>query len=374
MPRKDRINQKNRIRENVRSDRKSNLESRELVKSRIKRNKKRKRRKLISKLIFVAIIAGLIYIAYIYKEKTSNQDLENEFISDYYTDDYDRDFKLYSGDIYYQKHIKDEETGIYKKLDAKDYVKNSKTKRNIEYYLFEKVNEVLEEYDISQEYFNLSIKTDDYILGINEKKVMDGISLSNLSTLNALAKGLNENALSLNSTISITRDDIEKGSNIYGESSIGTEYTIESILETATNRNDSASYNMLNRYLSNNGYSVSAYKSNLLGRETTDLSVMDALKIFEDYRFNRNEINRYYNNILQEDDTLFQDSIYSNLPNKNIIINEDNLKFDLSYIDGDYPYYYSIYSDKLTEEQIRYIGDVVNRTISEINLVKTIQR
>lgn len=375
MRKKDRINKENRIRNSSATQNRSRtLESRELAKSRNRRIKSQKRRKLFSKFVFVAIVAGVIYFAYNYKEKMDNQDLENGYIREYYTEDYDRNFKLYSNDIYYQKHIKDEESGLYTKLEPKDYIKNSKTKRNMEYYLFEKINEILDEYDIKQEDFYLSIKSDDYIIGINENKEIDGVSLTNLSTLNAVAKGLNEGAITRNDKISITREDISQGSNIYSENSIGTEQSLDFVLETASKRNDPVSYNMLKRYISSKGYSVSSYKANLLGREASYLSVKESIQIFEDYRRLRNEINAYYNNILDEDDSLFQNSIYSNIPNKNILFNDENMKFDVSYVDGEYPFYYSIYSDKLSEQQIRYIGDIVNRTISEVNLVKTVQQ
>lgn len=369
MPRKNRADKENRIKSQRRNNTRS---STQVSKRRENIIRKRKRNRVITILILILVIFALVFVFY-YSRKNSNSTTVVSAISRYYTNsDYSNKYNQFNSNLYYKKYIYEE--GKYNLLDNTDWEIKNKYSGNFEYYLWDKIQEYLDEKNLSQDDFSLSIKqNDEYLLSLNSN-LEHNVDIVEIPYLLMIRDGIDNNVINLEDSVTLIKSDLDNGSNLYTENSVDYKYNIEKIIRDTLNTNDPASRSMLNRYLSGKNISVGNYLTEKLGKsDSENYTTTDMVKLIELYDTSNSIINSLFNNIFNNSDDLFTNSIYSNVGNINKSVNGDNLIYEMGIVNSDTKFYYAIYSNTLSQEQIQEIGDIVNRTISEINLIRSIQ-
>lgn len=332
--RKDRRNiQENRIRDRE-----------YYMKKRKKRNKKKNRLARILGLIFIVSVLAFLYYFFIYREKNKI----NKFYSSYYNNNFEQAYDRYSKNLFYKKYSKDEETGIYVKLDPEAYTIRNKEKSNFEDYLVDNLMGVLEENQIKQEDFSIVIEDgDETLLAINDKKTLSNYKMDDYIYL-------------------LLIDDL------IGQGTIKLE-DVEEHLDSIYIQNNNDRIASLASYINSLGYNLTSFKSKVLGRSNVEsMTVYEALKFFKMSQNKDTVLNKYYLSLLEENSNLFLNPIYTKQASRNISLSDSNIKYDIGYVNSDQDYYYSLYSDKLSDENIHIIADTIDRNIKELKLNKTL--
>lgn len=336
-----------------------------------KRNLKRRKRKIT--IIFLLILSILLYIIYKFVSK-KNDIHDTSYIDRYYTQtNYSKMFNQFNNNLYYKKY--NNVDGTYNLLNSEQWDIKNKYIDNYEYYLWDKLKYYLDENNISQDDLSLSIKQDEeFVLNLNHLEEFD-IDIYYFAYLLFIRDNIDNGKIILDDSISIIESDLVNGSNIFSKDSIGIKFRIESIIRNTINLKDQASKIILDRYLSSKGLSLDGYLESVIGKiYTGKYTTTDMVKLIEVYEKSNSIINSLFSNILNNSDELFTNSIYSNIGNENISVDNSYEKYEIGVINSDFKYYYAIYTSKLTQKQIQEIGDIVNRTISEINLIRSIQK
>ncbi len=332
--RKDRRNiQENRIRDRE-----------YYMKKRKKRNKKKNRLARILGLIFILFVVAFLYYFFIYREKNKI----NKFYSAYYNNNFEQAYDRYSKNLFYKKYSKDEETGIYVKLDPGAYTIKNKEKSNFEDYLADKLIEALQEKEIKQEDFSIVIEDgDETILAINDKREFANYNIDDYIYL-------------------LLIDDL------IGQGTIKLE-DVEEHLDSIYIQNNKDRIKSLASYINGLGYNLTSFKSKVLGRSNVEsMTVSEVLKIFKMSKDKDNILNKYYISLLEESIDLFLNPIYTKQASQNILQSNGKVKYDFGYVNSDQDYYYSIYSDKLSNEDIHIIADTIDRNIKDLKINKTL--
>ncbi len=368
MLRKKKSDKENRIRNQKLSTRNSNRVS----KRRERIIKKRKRNRVITILILILLISTFLLISY-FSRKKSNKSKNISAIGRYYNNsDFSNKYNQFNNNLYYKKYLYEE--GNYNLLQNTDWEIKNKYIGNFEYYLWDKIQTYLDEKNLSQDDFSLSIKQNDEYLLLLNSNVEYNVDVVDIIYLLMIRDGIDNKSINLDDSISLIKSDLENGSNIYSESSINYKYNIEKILRDTLNIKDSASRSMLNRYLAGKNISVENYLAEKLGKSNIEnYTTKDMVKLIEIYNSSNSIINSLFSNIFNNSDDLFTNSIYSNVGNVNKSVISDSQIYECGVVNSDSKFYYAIYSSVLSKEQIQEIGDIVNRTISEINLIRSIQ-
>ena len=369
MPRKKIADNKNRINSkksvNYRSKNQAS-KRREMI---IKKRKKNRRITLL--ILFVVIIAFSI-IFYLSRKKTENLK-DTSSIGRYYTESgYSDKYNQFNDNLYYKKYKY--ESGKYNLVDNANWEIKNKYNGSYEYYLWDKLQLYLDENDLSQDDFSLSIKQgDDYVLSLNSSEEYT-VDIIDIPYLLMIRDNIESNIVNLEDSIAMISSDLKNGSNIYFKNAIGSEFNIEKIIRETIELKDLAAKNMLNRYLIGKNISLENYLNEKLGKLNTEkYTTTDMIRLIELYDTSNSIINSLFNNIFNNSDGLFTNSIYSSVGNINKSINDKELKYEMGIVNSDTKFYYSIYSTVLSQKQIQEIGDIVNRTVSEINLIRNIQ-
>lgn len=314
------------------------------MKKRNKRNRKKNRLPRFFGLLFIISVLAFLYYFFIYREKNKI----NKFYQSYYTSTFDKAYDKYSGNLYYKKYNKDEESGSYVKLDPHSYSIKNKEKSNFEDYLADKLIEALQEKDIKQEDFSLVIEDgDEILLAINDKKTLSNYNIDDYIYL-------------------LLIDDL------IGQGTIKLE-DVEEHLDSIYIQNNKDRINSLASYINGMGYNLTSFKSKVLGRSNIEsMTVSEVLKLFTMSKNKDTALNKYYLSLLEETNDLFLNPIYTKQASQNISLSNSNVKYDIGYVNSDQDYYYSIYSDKLSDENIHIIADAIDRNIKELKLNKTL--
>lgn len=369
MSRKNRADKENRIKS---QDRNNTRSSTQVSKRRESIIKRRKRNRKITIFILILVIFVLISVLY-YSRKNSIDTSDASAIARYYTNsDYSNKYNQFNSNLYYKKYTY--EKGKYNLLENTKWEIKNKYSGNFEYYLWDKIQSYLDAKNLSQDDFSLSIKqNDEYLLSLNSD-VLHKIDIAEIPYLLMIREGIDDNIINLEDSITLIKSDLDNGSNLYTENSIDYKYNIDKVIRDTLNNNDSASRSMLNRYLASKNISVENYLSEKLDKsDTENYTTTDMVKLIELYDTSNSIINSLFNTIFNNSDDLFTNSIYSSVGNINKSLNDDNLIYEMGIVNSDTKFYYAIYSNTLSQEQIQEIGDIVNRTISEINLIRSIQ-
>lgn len=310
-----------------------------------KRNKRKKKKNRLSRLLgmaFIVLVIAFLYYFFIYKEKYKI----NKFYQSYYDKNYDQAYNKYSKNLYYKKYRKDEKTDTYVRLSHKDFSIKNKEKSNFEDYLADKLVGVLNEHKIKQEDFSIVIEDGDQkVLAINEKKNLSNYNIDDYLYL-------------------LLIDDL------IGQGFIKIE-DVEDHLDSIYIQNNKDRRTSLISYINGLGHNLNSFKSKILGRSNVEsMTVGEALKFFKMSKNKRNTLNKYYISLLEGSNDLFLNPIYTKQASQNISSSTDRVKYDIGYVNSDQDYYYSIYSEKLSKENIHIIADIIDRTIKEIKLNK----
>lgn len=367
MPRENRANKENRIK-----NRRSSINSSTRVSKRRENIiKMRKRKRIITLFFLILVIFSLILAFYFSKKKSNTNDISH--IARYYTNsDYSNKYNQFNTNLYYKKYIY--EDGKYNLLQNNQWEIKNKYIGNFEYYLWDKIQTYLDEKNLSQDDFSLSIKqNDEYLLSLNSN-IEYSVDIVEIPYLLMIRDGIDNDVINLDDLVVLIKSDLENGSNLYGQNSIDNEYNIKRILNDALNNKDDAARSMLNRYLAGKNINVEKYVVEKLGKSNSEnYTTTDMVKLIELYDTSNSIINSLFTNFFNNSDELFTNSIYSKVGNINKSVNGDNLIYEFGVVNSDTKYYYAIYSNILSKEQIQEIGDIVNRTVSEINLIRSIQ-
>lgn len=314
------------------------------IKKRKKRNRKKNRLGRVLGLIFILSVVAFLYYFFIYREKNKI----NKFYKSYYTSTFDQAYNKYSGNLYFKKYNKDEETGSYVKLDSGNYTIKNKNKSNYEDYLVDKLIEILQENEIKQEDFSIVIEDgDETILAINDKKTLSNYNIDDYIYL-------------------ILIDDL------IGQGTMKLE-DVEEHLDSIYIQNNRDRITSLASYINSLGYNLNSFKSKILGRSNVEsMTVSEVLKFFKMSKNKDTVLNKYYLSLLEETSDLFLNPIYTKQASQNISFSNSNVKYDIGYVNSDQDYYYSIYSEKLSDENIHIIADTIDRNIKELKLNKTL--
>lgn len=338
------------------------------IKKKINKRKKNNRKKIIILLIFLLFISFLVYIYYKYINSQ-----KNTFTFDYYNEQYDSKYKNYNQNTYIVEYKKNNETDEYTRKNQEDIEFKNILHSNPASDLSNKFMDFLDKNNIKQNQFSLYIsRNNQEILSINSKKTYE-IDIDKFIYLLMLRENINNGNIDTDEEISIYKSDFKEGSNVYNSSSINSFHKIETYIDNIFSKNDKLSKIVLDRYIMNKGISLNDFKSNLLDKkEVSKLTAYDLYKFMKFYNEKKTVLNNYFKPLLEEKDELFQKSIYTNIENINIMEN-GNLKYDFGYINNIIPYYYSICSNELTDEQIIYIGDFIDRYMSNDALIRNIE-
>lgn len=314
------------------------------MKKRNKRNRKKNRLARFLGLLFIISVLGFLYYFFIYREKNKI----NKFYQSYYTSTFDQAYNKYSGNLYYKKYNKDEESASYVKLDPNTYTIKNKEKSNFEDYLVNKLVDVLEENQIKQEDFSIVIEDgDETLLAINDKKALSNYKIDDYIYL-------------------LLIDDL------IGQGTIKLE-DVEEHLDSIYIQNNKDRITSLASYINGMGYNLTSFKSKVLGRSNIEsMKVSEVLKFFKMSENKDTVLKKYYLSLLEETSNLFLNPVYTKQASRNISLSNSNVKYDIGYVNSDQDYYYSIYSDKLSDENIHIIADVIDRNIKELKLNKTL--
>lgn len=314
------------------------------MKKRNKRNRKKNRLARFLGLLFIISVLGFLYYFFIYREKNKI----NKFYQSYYNSTFDQAYNKYSGNLYYKKYNKDEESASYVKLDANTYTIKNKEKSNFEDYLVNKLMDVLEENQIKQEDFSIVIEDgDETLLAINDKKTLSNYKIDDYIYL-------------------LLIDDL------IGQGTIKLE-DVEEHLDSIYIQNNKDRITSLASYINGMGYNLTSFKSKVLGRSNIEsMKVSEVLKFFKMSENKDTVLKKYYLSLLEETSNLFLNPVYTKQASRNISLSNSNVKYDIGYVNSDQDYYYSIYSDKLSDENIHIIADAIDRNIKELKLNKTL--
>ncbi|WP_159459231.1 hypothetical protein [Helcococcus massiliensis] len=314
------------------------------MKKRNKRNRKKNRLARFLGLLFIISVLGFLYYFFIYREKNKI----NKLYQSYYNSTFDQAYNKYSGNLYYKKYNKDEESASYVKLDPNTYTIKNKEKSNFEDYLVNKLMDVLEENQIKQEDFSIVIEDgDETLLAINDKKTLSNYKIDDYIYL-------------------LLIDDL------IGQGTIKLE-DVEEHLDSIYIQNNKDRITSLASYINGMGYNLTSFKSKVLGRSNIEsMKVSEVLKFFKMSENKDTVLKKYYLSLLEETSNLFLNPVYTKQASRNISLSNSNVKYDIGYVNSDQDYYYSIYSDKLSDENIHIIADAIDRNIKELKLNKTL--
>lgn len=339
------------------------------------RRSKKKRVSLLKTLVSLVTLIAIFATIYLIADKYYlNEARGSSYMKSYYDDDFDKGYEEYTSKLYYQKYIKNNESGLYEKIGYKDYAVRNLVDRNFEFYLVNQIMELFVERNISQEDLSLYIEVNnEKVLGIQENLPHSNISDDKIAYLLMIKDASLNGQIEINSSLSIVESDLQAGSNIYGPTSVGTSRPMETYLTNYVNRNDGVSKSVLDRHLSNLGISLNTYKQNLFSKEDVSAySVRDMVLLMNEHNKEKSALYSYFNDRLEENQDLFLNAIYTNIPSQNKAIETESYMYDFGSVNSSVPFTYAIYSESLSKEDIRYIGDIINRSILDVNLAKNL--
>lgn len=266
------------------------------------------------------------------------------------------------------------ENGRYKRLPIPFL--NNKLEITLDKVLHNKVTNYAVEKGLPVENISISIVNMNHgdRFNFNETKVRrfpntDKLLLSML--YNKLEK---TGKIDMKSIFSLKEEDLTENSYFFKGENIGLTYEIKELLKLSFNNNDATSTNMLERYL------VELYKiqypeivqreigMNINGRSNTSTIIDLARLLYNDpevysdilYDLKKEERESGYLNYLSQPNTL------------NYINNNIEEFYDFGYIRGDISYIYAISTEGIPIENIREIGDLLDRSLHEYYILKSL--
>lgn len=374
----DRINE---IRAKKRAERKLNKTKSSLNKKRNKaklsnsRKRKPKKKKNILLRILLLIFIALCLLFSIYKIVSilflQNRSNYGQIKSYYSSIEYDKSFKEYNKNLHYDTFEKKDGMYISNKTSNPDII--NIVKNNYEDLLFEELEKYLSENSINQKDFSLYIeKNGKELLSINESVKYKNYDIKDFTNLLLIKDGIENNLFKISDEVTIYESDLA-ASNIYSSKNIGDKVKLDRILNDAYTKDDKISKNIINRLLVANKISeTNTFKDILKESDYVNYSVKDIAKLISLQDKGGSTINSVFDSLFKEDNTLFLNSIYSPVGNKNILENSNKYKYDAGIVNTANKYIYSIYTEKLSLEQINGIGDIINRKIEEVESIKKI--
>lgn len=366
----------NKIREKRRKDRKKNNKS-SLYNRNLNVNKRkriRKKKNVPLRITFLLLVVVLLFfgvyklISVLFLQKRANY---GQIRSYYATSEYDKSFKEYNKNLYYDNFKK--ENGVYVANKSSNPNIINIVKNNYEDILFEELNKYLNEKSIKQKDFSIYLEKDGKeLLSINEDVKYENYDIKDFINLLLVKHGIENNIFKINDEVTIYKSDLAP-SNIYSSKNIGDKVKVDRILNDAYSKGDRISKNIINRILVENKINESNTLNTVLkNSDFKKYSVKDIAKLINVQDKGSTTINSVFDSLFKEDNTLFLSSIYSPAGNKNIHEDKKEYKYDAGIINTSNKYIFSIYSEKLTTEQINDIGDLLNRKIEEIESIKKI--
>lgn len=338
-----------------------------------KRKKKRKNKKNVFLRILFLIILVLIFIVSLFylitKLLYKNKDY-NEIKAFYSSEDYDKSFKQYNDNLHYNRFEKN--NGEYIEIKSSNYEIINSVKNGYEDIVFQNLKKYFDDNNINQSDVSIYITKDgNEILSINsEVKYLD-YDIKDYINLILIKKTIEEGIYNVNDEINIYESDISYGGSIYNASNIGNKVKLDRILNDAYTKYDETSKNIINRLLIN--AKIDIEKSiDYINNIEEGYSVKDISMLIQEYEKGSTTLNSVFDYYLKEKNDLFIKTIYSPIGNKNIIKNETSVKYDAGIVNTSNKYIYSIFSEKLSEENINIIGDIINRTIDNQELINKI--
>lgn len=328
------------------------------------KRKNDKRKKLI---LFSFVLFFLLFIIFIMLNRKNNT---TRFT---YSDKlFNEKFKNYNKNMYYKKY--DNKDGKYKENKNYRFLINNKVKNNYESYLYEKVKTYLEDNNILEENISLYIKKGNYdLLRINHEVKKDKIEILPLMKLIVIRNAIDEKIIKMEDNMLLDKSDLVGGSKIYNVSNIGASIKLDRIINEAYINGDNAAKNILDRYLAYRGIRINEYFSDeFKDHDYINFSVKDIIKVIELYNNKSNTLNSVFDHYLREKNDLFLKSIYSNVGNQNILNKKGNI-YDYGVVNTNSKYYYAIFLNNIEEKHINNIGDLINRTIEEVENIRSIQ-
>lgn len=341
-----------------------------------RRIKNRKKRKLNINYILILIAFALI-IMFLFKSIFGKifrkRGIDTSNFAAYFDKNYNLAYTKNNKNLYFQKSRKendqffdlDQYNWNIKSLDSKDY----------EQYIFNNLKEYFDSNNLDINSISLYIENNrGKIIGINQNKINEEYKIQNIINFISAADLYSKDILDINDSVEMTENDFVNGSNFYTKAYIGKNIPIKNLLDSIYASNDSAALRAINRYLSSKNASIEQnIKSMIKKEEVNKYSSVDTVKALESYVNNNRRLNPLISDNVKTDESLFLNSIYTNVENINFTHKSDSIKYDFGYVNSTNPYYYSIYSDKLSERNISDIGDIINRTIDNIETKKVIR-
>ncbi|MFM1525691.1 MULTISPECIES: serine hydrolase [Helcococcus] len=334
-----------------------------------RQNKSRTNRKKQKNLLYIFLILFgfvIIYLLFFYKKSNNNK---FSFAS---SNIYNEKLKNYNRNIYYKKY--NSKDGKYALNEEYRFLIENKVKNNYESYIYEKLKEYLDKNNIIEENLSLYIKkgnTD--LLKLNDEIKYDNIEILPLMKLIVVRNAIDNKIIKVEDNMILDRSDLVGGSKIYNESSIGTNIKLDRIINEAYINNDNAAKNILDRYLAYRGIRIKEYLGDYFNEhDFIHFSVKDISKVLELYDNKSNTLSSVFEHYLREKNDLYLKSIFSTFGNKNML-KKDTKSYDYGLVNSNNKYYYAIYFENIDDKHINNIGDLINRTIEEVENSRSIQ-
>lgn len=318
----------------------------------------------ITIILFYKLIKKDKYINYIEERKKYYQDYHlqkninyavNNFVFDYY------EIENYS---------------LKKTKNLNVFDKNKLTLKTLTTIELEKY---FEKNKIYKDSFSLSVNLfkGEEVYSNNSEKIFDYYGARSLLTGMAIYDSLNKGIIKRDELIQLSQSNYSINSKYMDSSQIGNHFDINTIIEWGIRKEDPVSLNMLEDLLFQKyQIGISKIYNNLLGINYVDyeMSVLDTIKIVKSMHEKREVYLDLIKRNSENYEDLFLKSIYSEKGTYNEFKIGDSYLYDFGFIDGENPYIYSLYSDTLSKDNFKDIGDIINRVIEEYTSRKKIYK
>lgn len=330
----------------------------------MKRKKRKSKYLNLRKLIFIALFLILIFT--IVKLVFNKDNLIEKNYKKYFTKNHNAIIFKYNKNLYFQKHIKEKKLKILN--EDKWILRNLNIKDN-EYYIISKLDKYFRKNNLDINLLSIYIEDNNSKIIELNTNIKTKYKINNFMNFVSALNILDKIDINIDEEIKLIESDFINKGSYYSRNYIGKNIAIKNLLESLYNINDTVSFNALNRYFNSKGENIESNLRHILNKDDigvfTPVDTVVALKILKQ---SKQILNPTIVNLLKEDQSLFLNSIYTDLNNVNMLNNGEKIKYDFGIVNSHNLYYYSIYTEKLSKKNIIDIADIINRTIDELKV------